>query len=64
MPTLTRMNPETACVPSHHPHRMVCDDADDDCWDEWRPGRYEPYNLLECCECGQEWPCAHKRGED
>jgi hypothetical protein len=39
---------------------MVCGDIDDDCWDEWRPDKYEPYNILTCCIDGQEWPCRTK----
>lgn len=63
MPGLERMNPEQPCQgPSaHHPHRYVCDDPDDDCYEEWRPGRYEQFNELACCLDGQTWPCKVKR---
>jgi hypothetical protein len=63
MPYLERKNPETPCQPNgaHHPHRLVCSDPDDDCWDEWQPGKFGPYNRLACCVCDQDWPCETKR---
>jgi hypothetical protein len=63
MPYLERANPRTECptTGAHHPHRMICGDPDDDCYDEWRPGKWEQYNLLQCCVCAEEWPCPTKQ---
>lgn len=59
MPWLERQNPETPCQPdgAHHPHRMICGDSDCDCWQD----DGQPYSLLTCCVCGQDWPCETKR---
>lgn len=60
MPMLVRKNPETPCPPdgAHHPHRMICNDYECDCWMDTDNG--EPYQRLDCCVCGQPWPCPTK----
>ena len=60
MPWLERQNSETPCAPNgaHHPHRMWCSDVECDCADDSDDG--SPFSLLECCVCGQDWPCKTK----
>lgn len=64
MSHLVRMNPETPCQSdgAHHPHRWVCVDPECGCEDDYDDGQgFGPYRPLDCCVCGQEWPCATKR---
>jgi hypothetical protein len=44
----------------HHPHRWRCaDPVDCGGWDY--PCDYDP---LDCCVCGQEWPCDERQKRD
>jgi hypothetical protein len=64
MPGLERMNPDTPCQPDgqHHPHLYICNDPEDDCWDDLGDGHgYLPYHAQECCVCRGTWPCETKR---
>lgn len=66
---IVRTNPDTPCPPSgaHHPHRWECDN--EDCcpyFENWeKNGAGEMVWLgrmgLDCCVCGQTWPCETKR---
>lgn len=68
---IDRTNPDTPCPASgaHHPHRWECDGgADGDCCngDAWELNGVGEYVWLgelglDCCVCGQTWPCETKR---
>lgn len=60
MSMMVRSNPETACVRSHHPHRWFC--ADPGCGCDYLTG--VQYTRLDCCVCGQEWPCSYRKERD
>lgn len=59
---LVRVNPDTPCQPNgaHHPHRWRCDDP----YDCGGPGFPCDYAPLDCCVCGQEWPCETKQAHE
>lgn len=65
---IVRANPDTPCQPNdaHHPHRYHCDDPDCCGPENWRENGVGEFVWLgklglECCVCGQDWPCATKR---